>query len=194
MPDDRHLIVVVGDVSGHGLGPSLVMAETRAALRTAAATTDDVGVIIRLANELLYRDVVSSFVTLFLGRLDTRTGALFYASAGHPAELLRDDGSFEVLSSREPPLGIESDTCFAVHETGLGMGDTLFIYTDGISERLSPSREDFGTERVRELMSATTDLTAAESIDRLFEQANSFADHGPAIDDMTAIVVKAVPS
>jgi len=194
MADDRHLMVVVGDVSGHGLGPSLVMAETRAALRTAAATTEDVGVMIRLANELLYADEVNLFVTLFLGRLDTTTGGFSYASAGHPAELLRHDGTFEVLSSHEPPLGIESDTRFEVRQTDLRTGDTLFLYTDGISERLSESHEDFGMTRIRDLMTASTEWTAAQSIDRLFEQANSFADHGPAIDDMTAIVVKVTHS
>jgi sigma-B regulation protein RsbU (phosphoserine phosphatase) len=148
--------------------------------------------MIRRANELLYQDMASSFVTLFLGRIDTTSGVLCYASAGHPAELRRHDGSFELLSTKEPPLGIESDTLFEVRQTQLHIGDTLFVYTDGISERLSQSREDFGSDRVRDSVTASSNLTASQSIDRLFDAATDFAGHTPAMDDMTAIIVKVV--
>jgi serine phosphatase RsbU (regulator of sigma subunit) len=190
--DNGDLIVVIGDVSGHGLGPSLVMAETRAALRTAAATTEDLALMMRRTNELLYGDEVSLFVTLFLGRINPNTRTLSYASAGHPGELLRQDGSFELLSTREPPLGIELDTRFAVRQTNLCSGDTMFLYTDGISERLSESREQFGTSRIRDLMATSARQTAAQSIDLLFDHANFFAGHGSGLDDMTAVVVKVV--
>lgn len=190
MSDDQHLLLVIGDVAGHGLGPSLVMAETRAALRTAAAGTDDVGKMIRQANDLLCCDAAGTFVTLFLGRIDTLTGALSYVSAGHPAELRCHDGSFHVLSSKQPPLGVEANTQFEVHRTELRIGDTLFLYTDGISERRSEAGDQFSAARVRESVAASESLTACQAIDRLFEQANAFANQCPAVDDMTAIIVK----
>lgn len=193
MANDRDLIVIIGDVSGHGLGPSLVMAETRAALRTAAATTEDVGQMVEQANELLYDEVQRWFVTLFLARIDTVTGTCCYASAGHPAELLRRDGLREVLESEDPPLGIEDDTIYQVHQTKLGLGDTLLLYTDGISERLSPSHEQFGEQRVTDLVNSCTTLTSAQSVDRLFDATHEFAGIHPPADDMTAIVVKVVP-
>lgn len=185
----RILIVVMGDVCGHGLGPSLVMAETRAAIRTAAATTRDVGVMLRQANELLYEDEVDLFMTLFLCRIDTHTGALSYASAGHPGEVLRRTGQFETLSTREPPLGIE-DTQFEVRRTKIFAGDTLYLHSDGITERASASGEDFGLKRIRDVISNSAGLTAESSIDHLFDQADSYADHRPATDDMSAIIVK----
>src|SRR5947208_14350716 len=85
MLNDR-LGIVVGDVTGHGVGPALLMAETRAYLRILAGRREDVGEILTRANSVLAEDVGHErFVTLFLARLDPRARTLTYASSGHPS-------------------------------------------------------------------------------------------------------------
>ncbi|MDA1053467.1 MAG: fused response regulator/phosphatase [Planctomycetota bacterium] len=192
LADGNSLILVIGDVSGHGFGPSLVMAETRAALRTMATTTDDIGTMIRRVNELLVHDDLGPFVSLFLARIDVTTRFCHYASAGQPAELIRADHSAETLEGSAPPLGILAGSPLAVHETQLRENDTLLLYTDGISERSPGPPELFGVSRMRELIADSAELTAAQTLERLFDEANAFANARPAADDMTAIVLKVV--
>lgn len=192
MSDDNNLLLVIGDVSGHGFGPSLVMAETRAALRTMTTMTDDIGMMIRRVNELLVHDNLGPFVTLFLARIDVTTGACKYASAGQPAELVRADGLAETLESGDPPLGIRSGNSLAVQETQLQSGDTLLLFTDGLSERCLMKSELYGVARMQQLIVDSASLTASQTIERLFYEANAFANAHPAADDMTAIVLKVV--
>jgi len=187
--DDDQLIVVIGDVTGHGFGPSLVMAETRAALRTMAATTSDIGVMIDQVNELISEHDFSWFVTLFLGRIDTKTGRCWYASAGQPAVLKRANRSLEELDSPDQPLGIEPGVKFGVHELCLRRGDTMLLYTDGISERTSGPNVFFGVDRLQDALLASDGCSATETVDFLFDTANRFAENRTAEDDMTAVVI-----
>lgn len=189
MPDDDTLMLVIGDVSGHGFGPSLVMAETRAVLRTMARTTDDIGVMIREVNELLHHDELGTFVSLFIARIDIPSRVCFYASAGQPAELVGADGSSETLESTQPPLGIQAGTQFDVYPTQLGTGDTLLLYTDGISERSLGLKELFGVDRMLNVIKDSTSLSAEQTIERLYDEANDFANGRTSVDDMTAVVL-----
>ena len=190
--DDDQLIVVIGDVTGHGFGPSLVMAETRAALRTMAATTNDIGKMICQVNKLIHDQNFSWFVTLFLGRIEIKTGRCTYASAGHPAVLKRNSGVLEELNSKDHPLGIDIDGKFDVFEIDLHSGDCLLLCTDGISERAAARtpNEFYGTDRIGESLLESNDYSAAELIDKIFDKANAFAESGPPQDDMTVVVVK----
>ncbi|MBI2478680.1 MAG: fused response regulator/phosphatase [Planctomycetia bacterium] len=190
MADENSLILLIGDVSGHGFGPSLVMAETRAAFRTLATTTDDIGKMIRLVNALLVDDNFGTFVSLFLARIDVTTGVCRYVSAGQPAELVRADGSTETLECGDPPLGIRLRNQFTVRQTQLQPNDTLLLYTDGISERSSATPTLFGVSRMRQLIVESSGLTAAQTLERLFDEANAFSNARPPADDMTAIVLK----
>ena len=191
--DENNLMLVIGDASGHGFGPSLVMAQTRAALRTMAMTTDDIGVIIHEANDLLHHDELGSFVSLFMARIEIEGRLCHYVSAGQPAELVRADGRSETLASPQPPLGIREGARFDVRKTALSPGDTLLLYTDGLSERSWDVRELFGVSRLCDVVAASKDLPAGQIIDRLFDAANEFANGRPAVDDMTAIVLKCMP-
>lgn len=188
--DEDQLIVVIGDVTGHGFGPSLVMAETRAALRTMAATTNDIGKMIGQVNNLIHDQDFSWFVTLFLGRIDTKTGRCSYASAGHPSILKRSDGSLDELTSRNHPLGIELHADFSVFDTDLHEGDMLLLYTDGISERTAGQDVFFGLDRMALPLLESEQSSAIEIIDEIFERANRFAEFRAPDDDMTAVVVK----
>src|SRR5205823_14364179 len=87
---DGTLVVAIGDVSGHGLGPALLMASTRAYLRALALVHTDITQMLALANRVLCQDTNEQFVTLVLARLDPDSGTLIYASAGHPSGYLLD--------------------------------------------------------------------------------------------------------
>ncbi len=183
-------MLVVGDVSGHGFGPSLVMAETRAALRTMAATTNDVAAIVHRLNELVHDDDLNWFVTLFLAHIDTETRVCSYVSAGHPSVRFLSGGRPEVLESGEPPLGIRLNIEYQIRQLTLDAGDTLLLVTDGISERSSTAQQEFGMPRIHQSILSSANQPAAAMVDRLFDDANRFGQDTDASDDMTAIVLK----
>jgi serine phosphatase RsbU (regulator of sigma subunit) len=189
--------VGIGDVSGHGVGPAILMAETRAYLRALSLVCADVGQILSQANQLLTGDTRSEqFVTLFLGRLDPAERRLHYASAGHlPGYVLDRSGEVKsVLESMDLPLGLiagERHICTA--ETALDEGDTVLLITDGITEAMSPDGAMFGMQRAVDAVRICLNETAAQTVDFLCRTALQFAAQPLQRDDMTAIVLKIQP-
>ena len=137
---DGSLGIAIGDVSGHGVGPALLMAETRAFLRAFAQTHADVSTILGLVNRVLVPDVEEDrFITLLLAKLDPRTGSFVYTSAGHPTGYILDAvGNVKrTLPSTSVPLGIMADVTFlSSDEIILDPGDNVLLITDGIVERV----------------------------------------------------------
>ena len=186
--------LVVGDVTGHGIGPALLMAETRAYLRILAADLDDVGEILTRANRVLTEDTGSErFVTLLFVRLSPKTGTVCYASAGHPPALWLDCSGHlkRELKRTGIPLGIRPDTEYTVSEDfPLEPGDLLALMTDGVEESTSEDGEMFGKERIVQTLGTHQVESAAEIVAGLHEAGRSHeaADHQP--DDFTTIVLK----
>ncbi|HCE05893.1 MAG TPA: hypothetical protein DEQ62_06130 [Verrucomicrobiales bacterium] len=186
--------LVVGDVTGHGIGPALLMAETRAYLRILAADLDDVGEILTRANRVLTEDTGSErFVTLLFVRLSPKTGTVCYASAGHPPALWLDCSGHlkRELKRTGIPLGIRPDTEYTVSEDlPLEPGDLLALMTDGVEESTSEDGEMFGKERIVQTLGSHQVESAAEIVAGLHEAGRSHeaADHQP--DDFTTIVLK----
>lgn len=185
---------VVGDVTGHGLGPSLLMAETRACLRVLAQTHEDAGDILSQANRMLSYDVGEErFVTLLLASIDPVARTLNFANAGHPAALLFDrDGVVKATLKRSgPPLGVRSAYAYATSpELPLLPGDLLLLMTDGIEEAMSPAEEFFGTQRACDVVRAHRDQPAAAIVAALAAAVCDFSRTTVQLDDLTAIVVK----
>jgi PAS domain S-box-containing protein len=186
--------VVVGDVTGHGVGPALLMAETRAYLRVLAGRREDVGEILTRANGILAEDVGSErFITLFLGRIDPNTRGFVYASAGHPAGYVLDSqGNLRATLKRTGiPLGMKADTQFAsAPEILLSPGDLILLLTDGIEEASAPDGTLFGLDRIFETVRQHHSLPAQEIVQALYESVRAFANNAPQVDDITAIVIK----
>ena len=191
---NERLGIVVGDVAGHGIGPALLMAETRAYLRVLAGRRENVGEILSRANGILAEDVGSErFVTLFLARLDYRSRTLAYASAGHPAGFILDaTGAVKnKLARTGVPLGIRPDMQYAESaEIPLAAGDLILLVTDGIEETMSADNTLFGPERVLDVVRQNREKPAAEIVAALHRSAREFSGHTPQIDDITAIVVR----
>lgn len=187
----------VGDVSGHGYGPALLMASTYSLLRSLAQANRDIGQILARANRFLSEITPQdSFVTLFLGRLDPRARSLQYTSAGHPTGYVLDRfGAVKArLESTAPPLAVLPEAQFpAENSVPLEPGDTVLLLTDGVLEARSPEGAPFGEERVLEVVSASRGKTAAEIVESLFRATSGFTRREKPIDDMTAVVIKVDP-
>lgn len=186
--------LVVGDVTGHGIGPALLMAETRAYLRVLAGRREDPGEILSRANAVLAGDIGDEhFITLFFARLDPATRALSYASAGHPPAFVLDAAGAvkSKLKRTGIPLGMKEDFEFpSAAEITLSPGDIFLLLTDGLDEATSPDGSTFGTERIFDIARAHRNEPAQSIVTKLYEGVRAFANHAPQVDDITAIVVK----
>jgi PAS domain S-box-containing protein len=190
--------IVIGDVSGHGLGPSLLMAQTRAYLRSLARTTSDVGEIARLLNESLVDDTADgSYVTLLITCLDPDSGSLTYTNAGHVSGLILDgSGSVRMeLKSTSVPVGLFPGRTFkSGPAVDLRPGDLIALFTDGITESEAPDGTSFRSDGVREVVREHRHLPAGQIVDKLCDAARGFAQGSPQLDDVTAVIVKVDPA
>ncbi|MEN6452350.1 MAG: SpoIIE family protein phosphatase, partial [Thermoguttaceae bacterium] len=189
---DGCLGVVLGDVSSHGMGPALLMSETRACLRTLAQIHGDVGEILTRANRLLAADSGDfHFVTLALARLDPRDRSMVYASAGQRGYLLHAGVDVTILDSTSLPLGVRADTVVpATSPIMLKPGELMTFFTDGVVEAESRGRVRFGVARALQVIRSERDRPAAEIIESLHQQVLGFCRGQPPQDDVTVVVVK----
>jgi phosphoserine phosphatase len=187
---------LVADASGHGIGPALVIAETRAMLRVCAMHGAELPCMVQRANDLLSRDLdTCRFVTCFVGRLDPAAGTFSYVSAGHGPILFHDAaaGRTEQAAATGLPLGVMEGADFSqVVRRQLAPGDFAAIITDGIFEAAAPDGAAFGIGRMTDRLAADAPRSAAEMLDNL---RRAVADHtaGTAqADDLTAVVLRRV--
>jgi sigma-B regulation protein RsbU (phosphoserine phosphatase) len=191
------LCCAVGDVSGKGIPAALVMASLQSSLRGLVfGGIQHLAELFEKLNELLDDATTRNrFATLFFCRLDPATGVFTYTSAGHnPALLVRADGSTEWLDVRGIALGLTRSAAYPVGAGRLLPGDTIVIYSDGITETFDDNDEEYGEERMLQLVVEHRGRTAGGILDALFEAATRFASSAPQHDDMTAIVIKRDPA
>ena len=189
------MLVVVGDVTGHGLGPALLMAATRAYLRALVLTDQSVEDILSRARQLLIEDLgFDHFITLLFAELDPAEGAWRFINAGHPTGYVLDAAGrirAEMVSGT-PALGIDREGERLVSgRIGLGPGDLVLLLTDGVTEARSAEGEEFGEERALEIVRRERARPAAEIIRILMDEVRRFSvPNSPNQDDMTAVIVK----
>jgi len=161
-----------------------------------AGRREDVGEILTRANGILAEDMGGErYITLFLGRLDPATRELVYASAGHPPGIvLAADGSVRAELKRTGiPLGMRASTVYAdAPPLTLASGEVLVLLTDGIEEASGPAGELFGTDRALDVVRAHRDKPARAIVEALYDATREFATGAAQLDDITAIVVRAI--
>lgn len=189
------LALVVGDVSGHGLGPALLMAEARQCLRALALTSSGIGDMVERAAKLLRGDVgEDGFITMLLVELDLKAGTLNWVNAGHPAGLVMDvTGRIRnQLRADAPALSqfAEIDPPPPRQPMPLAPGDVVVLLTDGLLEAVSPEGEEFGEARLRQALKLTRAEPAERIVARLYAAVREFTGVTPQADDITAIVVR----
>jgi sigma-B regulation protein RsbU (phosphoserine phosphatase) len=183
--------VVVADVSGHGLGPALVMSQTRAYLRALLTLGLDVSELVTRLNDYLIADGPEGlFVTLFLAQLDPRDGSFVYASAGHQCFLLGPGNEVQPLDATGVPLGVLPGCVPSARPRTLQRGQVVLFLTDGVPETASPQGVLFGIERTLDLVRKNRHQPAHQIVSTLYRSARSFAQDTPQQDDITAVVLK----
>lgn len=186
--------VLVGDVTGHGVGPALLMAETRAYLRILAKNNADAGLILTKANRVLAEDLgYERFVTLFLARLNPAQRKLAYVNAGHPPGYIFG-ASGEVISTLKRtgiPLGLRPETVYQESgEIELSPGQIALLVTDGFEEAVNTREELMGTETLIKVVAEHRHKPAQEIVRALYDATRQFTGDLAPADDLTAIVIK----
>jgi serine phosphatase RsbU (regulator of sigma subunit) len=191
---DGSLGIAIGDVSGHGIGPALLMSEARALVRAFARTQTDVSTILEEVNRLLVPDIAGDyFITLLLAKLDLRGRCLVYASAGHQTSFLLDaNGTVkQALPSTSIPLGFRLQVDFPTSALiPLQSGDLVLLVTDGIEEARSPEGIDFGQEQLLDVVRTSCQATAQQIVTKLYQAVCAFSQGRTQRDDITATVIK----
>ena len=155
-PENNSIVIALGDVMGHGVAAALVMAGARAVLRDRANTDGSLAELIHRLNRMLTSDLEGSrFMTMHLGAMNIADGIYRWASAGHDPAMIYDPvtKSFEEQDASGMPLGIMDDAEYEEHSCGpLRPGQILFIGTDGVWEMPNTDGEQYGKERLREVI------------------------------------------
>ncbi len=184
--------ILVGDVSGKGVGAALLMANVQATLRARLPLVKDLAELaVALDEEIEKTTPAAVYLTLFLAILEPERRALRYVNAGHNTQfLLRGDGGYEELASTGRPLGLLPGGGYEERQVVLGKGDCLFLFTDGLTEAENAQGEEFGAERLPELL-ARERASGPDQILRAIEEA--VRDHRGAVeaaDDATMVALK----
>jgi serine phosphatase RsbU (regulator of sigma subunit) len=196
LPDGR-IGFLLGDASGHGPQAAVLMAMMRVLLHTAdEALTPPDRVLSRLSHQLAKTVPSGRFATACFGVLDPSSGRVDFSLAGHPPPLLlrAADGALEELPMLGgPPLGLLPEQPFATGSIELRAGDTLVAYTDGVTEDMSPTRELFGEERLRETLRGGVVLPLAELRQRVVARLDAHAAGAAREDDVTLLMLRRAP-
>src|SRR3954452_13190366 len=180
--DANRLAVTVADVSGKGIPGALFMAGSPTVMRGISAGGDLSSGIAEANRLLATQNTACMFVTLFHGVLDLTSGVLRYCNAGHnPPYLLRVDSGCSSLEATGIPLGIEDRIFYRVAETVLAPGDTLFLFSDGITEAFDMAGNQFGTARLERILDTARGVGAADLVAQILQATAAFtAGNRPA--------------
>jgi PAS domain S-box-containing protein len=190
--DDHRFAVSLGDVSGNGLAAALVMANLQATIRGQAMFDPEPKRLLERANKLLFRSTNSrTFISLFYGILDTFRNTLTYANAGQdlPIVFSARNGK-RALTVNGIVLGVMEDAVYRQEEVAIGGGERLLLYTDGIPESMNEHREQFGAERLADIVQREKAWPVRTVIENIFTAVHAYADGEFQADDMTVVMIE----
>ncbi len=185
--------LVIADVSGHGVAAGMLMSSLQTAIRTMAPDTDSPADILERINRFYIHNIhFTTFVTVFLARFDPVTLTLTYVNAGHnpPAVRRRERAEILWLRPTAPAIGLAEDFHARMELIGFAGGDSLLLYTDGVTEVLNISNEQFGQERLAELVHQHADRTAPDLLQAVRQAVSAFGGNRPLVDDVTMVALK----
>ena len=190
--EDSTLAICLGDVSGKGLPASLLMANLQATLRGQTLVSQRPSECLDRSNKLLFESTSpEKFATLFYGVLDVARHTLRFSNAGHEWPfLIGHDNTIRRLKVGGLMLGLIEHTSFEDEEISMGPGDLLVIQSDGVSEAMNASQEQFSEEKLQQLLLASKDLPASGIIDAIVKEVRKHAGANPQSDDITIMVIK----
>ncbi|HET7091047.1 MAG TPA: SpoIIE family protein phosphatase [Anaerolineae bacterium] len=189
----RRIGVLIADVSGKSTPAALFMAHSRAIIRATALGQPSPALTFSQANDLIQKDnQTSHFVSAFYAILNTGSGHLTYANAGHPRPLhwQAASGQFQELAGRGMVLGVSEGVEYEERQIDLAPDDLLILYTDGISEAVNIDLELFGQARLLETVAAASSGVPQDVIEAILAAVQRFSGEAPQADDFTLVVVK----
>ena len=184
--------VAIADVSGKGIPAALFMMSSRTLLKGAAVGGSTSSEVLQETNRVLSRDNASMmFVTLLYAVCDGATGEVSYASGGHEPPLLVDaDGGCNFLPLTDGlALGVMEDFDYSASRAKLEPGDTMLLYTDGVTDAQNQAGEHFGAERLWDLFNNAPPADEQEAVDRVFDAVRTFSTNAEQFDDITCVAV-----
>jgi sigma-B regulation protein RsbU (phosphoserine phosphatase) len=185
--------LVIADVSGHGVAAGILMSSLQTALRTIAADGDSPAEILERINRFYIHNInFTTFVTVFLARFDPATLTLTYVNAGHNPPAVQHKGQDEItwLMPTAPAIGLVEEFHPKTESVVLSKGDSLLLYTDGVTEVLNTSNHEFGQDRLAEVLRQNGNLTAPNMLQMVRQGVNAFGDNRPLVDDVTMVALK----
>lgn len=191
--NDKRLCFVMGDVSGKGVPAALFMMITKILLKNEALQGTAVDETLYKVNNIVALDNdTSMFTTVICAMLDTETGEVEFANAGHNPPLVRQGkGDFDFLNiGNSFVLGPMPNTRFISRKIKLAPGDSILLYTDGVTEAMNPAHKMFSEQRLKECINRVKDRALTEIVQALREEIRAFANAEPQSDDITVLVLK----
>ncbi len=192
----HRLCILLADATGHGITAAMCIAQFRALVKATSRMSDDLSRIATYVNDLLTEDLPSDrFVTCFVGTLDPEAHELSYIAAGQ-GPLLHFHAATEtadVLTASDLPMGIMDAHLFEMHNVlEIAPRDMVVLLTDGFFEWCGPDSEQFGEDRVIQVLKESKDLSSAEIIQRIYDAVRAFVGSAPQSDDLTAVIIKRI--
>jgi phosphoserine phosphatase RsbU/P len=191
---DGKLGVLLADATGHGIGPALIVSQCRAIIHALALDSDDPAHVLQRTNRIVEADLSGElFVTVFLGILNPSDHKMQFLSAGQGPLLHyhRESGTCSEIGASTYPVGILPDLKHKpVDPIIFATGDILILVTDGFFEWANEQKEQFGTDRLADVVHTHRDESPARIIELLYEAVRTFAGSTPQDDDLTAVIVK----
>ena len=191
--DQDRIGFLIADVCGKGIPAAIFMAVSRTVIRTTGLRGLSPAECIDISNKLIAADSVDCmFVTVFYGIYNIRTGEVTYCNAGHnPPHILKSDCTIEILPKpKSMVVGAFALAKYKEDTLQLEKGDTLVMFTDGVTEAMNPNREEFGIERLNDSLKDVAYRSCAEIIETVKGDIKDFADGAEQSDDITMLVIK----
>ena len=189
---DGKIGLMVGDVAGKGMPAALLMSSLQARVQVLFEESSDLARKIELLNKSTARNCPDNrFITFFFGILDPTTGELVYVSAGHnPPVLVRAKGGYELLPGSGLILGILPMAKYEESRIIVEKGDVLVMFSDGVTEAPNPADEEYGEDRLANLVAELSGKTAAEIVGAIHTSVAEFTEGAPPADDITVVVTR----
>jgi len=192
--DDKHVGILVADVSGHGLPAALIASMLKVALAAQSQHAFDPGLVLAGLNQSLCGKFKHHFVTAIYVFIDMEKKSIRYAGAGHPPLLLwhSSTGSASGVLKNGLLLGLFPEETYSVAEVPVEPGDKAVLYTDGILEARSPSDQEFGMDLLKGFLESNHNLTAGEFADSLLDELSGWSEHSKEHgreDDITVVAM-----
>lgn len=188
--DDESLHFVLGDVSGKGVAASILMAHLNAMFRTLISINLPLEQMVERASRVFCESTLpTQYATLVYGRANT-SGEVEVCNAGHLPPLLVQEGKVRSIAATGLPIGVFSSESFSVNRVQMGKGDTLFLYTDGLSESLDGTGDEYGPERLSQLLNDNHSLSPDSLISLCRHELHTFAEGRVPGDDLTLMAIR----